>query len=83
MTRVARAIALTIVTIVGATSVAGCGAARAVLGIHESPKANPALASLTVDQAERILTRDFTAAQQGETTTGTAAQKGTEHGIHG
>jgi len=75
MTRVVRAIALTIVTIVGATSVAGCGAARAVLGVHEAPKANPALASLTVDQAERILTRDFTAAQQGETTTGTAAQK--------
>ena len=74
MTRNLRAIALSIVTIVGATSVAGCGATRAVLGIHEAPKANPALASLTIDQAERILTRDFTAAQQGETTTRAAAQ---------
>lgn len=74
MTRVVRAIALSIVTLVGGASVAGCGAARTVLGIHEAPTANPALASLTVDLAERILTRDFTAAQQGETTTGAAAQ---------
>lgn len=74
MTRVVRAIALSIVTVLGSSSVAGCGAARAVLGIHEAPKANPALASLTVEQAERILTRDFAAAQQGETTTGATAQ---------
>ena len=74
MTRGIRAIALSIVTMVGAASVAGCGAAHAVLGIHEAPKANPALAPLTVDQAKRILTRDFTAAQQAETATGAAAQ---------
>ena len=74
MTRVARAIALSMVTLVGGASVAGCGAARTVLGIHEAPTANPALASLTVDHAERILTRDFTAAQQGEATKGAVAQ---------
>src|SRR5665811_2399212 len=74
MTRVVRAIALSIVAVVVSSSVAGCGAARAALGIHEAPKANPALAPLTVEQAERILTRDFAAAQQGATTTGAAAQ---------
>lgn len=74
MTRGIRAIALSVVTMVGAASVAGCGAGHAVLGIHEAPKANPALAPVTVDQAKRILTRVFTAAQQGETTTGVAAE---------
>lgn len=74
MTRVVRAIALSIVAVVVSSSVAGCGAPRAALGIHEAPKANPALAPLTVEQAERILTRDFAAAQQGATTTGAAAQ---------
>ena len=74
MTRSIRALALSVVTMVGAASVAGCGAGHAVLGIHEAPKANPALAPVTVDQAKRILTRDFTAAQQAETATGAAAQ---------
>ena len=74
MTRLVRAIALSIVAVVGGASVAGCGAARAALGIREAPKANPALASLTVEQAERILIRDFTAAQQSETATGAAAK---------
>jgi len=74
MTRLVRAIALSIVAVVGGASVAGCGAARAALGIHEEPKANPASASLTVEQAERILIRDFTAAQQSETATGAAAK---------
>ena len=74
MTRVVRAIALSIVAVVGSSSVAGCGAARAALGIHEAPKANPALAPLTVEQAERIITRDFAAAQQAETATGAAAK---------
>ncbi|MHB8275152.1 MAG: hypothetical protein ACYDC9_10385 [Dermatophilaceae bacterium] len=74
MTRSVRAVALSIVSVVTAASVAGCGAAQAVLGIHEPPKANPASAPLTVDQAKRILTRDFTAAQQAEMATGAAAQ---------
>lgn len=71
MTRGIRAVALCVAIVV---SVAGCGAAQAFLGIREAPKVNPASVPLTVDQAERILTRDFTAAQQGETTTGGAAQ---------
>ena len=74
MTRLVRAIALSIVAVVGGASVAGCGAARAALGIREAPKANPASASLTVEQAERILIRDFTAAQPSETATGAAAK---------
>lgn len=74
MTRFVRAVALSLVAIVGGTSVAGCGTAGVVLGIHDAPTANPGLAPLTVEHAERILTRNFTAAQQGETTTGAAAQ---------
>jgi len=73
MTRDLRAMALSVVGVVIGASVAGCGAAPAVLGIHGPPKANPASVLLTVDQAKRILTRDLTAAQQGETTTGPAA----------
>jgi hypothetical protein len=74
MTRNLRAMALSVVSVVIGASLAGCGAAPAVLGIHGPPKANAASAPLTVDQAKRILTRDFTAALQGETTTGAAAQ---------
>jgi hypothetical protein len=74
MTRNFRAMALSVVGIVIAASVAGCGAAPAVLGVHEPPKANPASVLLTVDQAKRILTRDLTAAQRGEVTTGPAAE---------
>jgi len=73
MSRSVRAIALWVVSIVGGASIAGCAAAPAILGIHEPPKANAASAPLTVDQARSILTREFTAAQQGETTTGAAA----------
>lgn len=73
MTRSVRAMALSIVMAVSAAAVAGCGAAPAVLGVQEAPKANPASVPLTVDQARRILARDFTAAQQGETTTGAVA----------
>ena len=68
MTRRVRVFALSIVT---AVSVTGCGAANAVLGIHPPPKANPSSVPLTLAQAASILTRDFTAAQQGETTAGT------------
>ena len=71
MTRSVRAIAASVLTVL---SVTGCGAAHALLGIHEAPKANATSAPLTVDQAKRILTRDFTAAYQGETTTGAAAR---------
>ena len=74
MTRSSRALALTIVGVVISFSVSGCGAGHAVLGIREPPKANPALAPVTVGQAKSILTRDFTAAQQGGATTGAAAQ---------
>jgi hypothetical protein len=74
MTRHSRAIAVSIVGIVIGTSVAGCGAARSVLSIHEAPKADPATVPLSADQAKRILTRDFTAAQQAEIRTGAVAQ---------
>lgn len=75
MTRSVRAIALAIATAVSTTAVVGCAAAPAVLGVHDAPKANQASAPLTVDQARRIVARDFTAAQQGETTTGAVAQE--------
>ena len=68
MTRKARAVALSIVI---SASVTGCGTANAVLGVHAPPKANPSAVPLTPDQAETILTRDFTAAQQGDTTADT------------
>ena len=71
MTRKARAIALSIVISV---SVTGCGAANAVLGVHAPPKANPSAVPLTPDQAKTILTRDFTAAQQGDTTADTSVR---------
>ena len=74
MTRSPRAMALIIAGVVISFSVSGCGAGRAALGIREPPKANPALAPVTVGQAKSILTRDFTAAQQGGATTGAAAQ---------
>lgn len=73
MTRSVRAVALSIAGIVGGASVAGCGAAEAVLGIHEPPKANATSAAMNLDQARRVLTRSFTAAQQGETSAGAAA----------
>jgi hypothetical protein len=67
MTRRARAFTLAVLT---ALSVSGCGAANAVLGIHPPPKANPSSVPLTLAQAASILTRDFTAAQQGQTSAG-------------
>jgi len=60
--------------VAASVSLTGCGAARTVLGIHEAPKANAASVPLTLEQARRILTRDFVAAQLGETTTGAASQ---------
>lgn len=74
MSRDLRPIALLVITLLSGSSVAGCGAPEAVLGVQEPPKANPASAPLGVDLAKRILTRDFTAAQQGEATKGAAAR---------
>jgi hypothetical protein len=44
------------------------------VGIHAAPQAKANTAPLTVDQAKKILTRSFTAAYLGETTTGPAAK---------
>jgi hypothetical protein len=74
MTRFVRAILVSLVCVVMGTSVSGCGATDALLGIHRAPKAKATSAPLTVDQAKRILSRAFTAAYLGETTTGAAAQ---------
>jgi hypothetical protein len=74
MTLSPRAMAMIIAGVVISLSVSGCGAGPAFVGIREPPKANPALAPLTVGQATSILTRDFTAAQQVGATTGAAAQ---------
>lgn len=64
----------TALAVAASVSLTGCGAAHTVLGIHEAPKANAASVPLTLEQARRILTRDFTAAQLGETTTGAGGQ---------
>jgi hypothetical protein len=69
--RVAAASALCAVMV---TSVAGCGARDSLVGIHAAPVAKANSAPLTVDQAKKILTRSFTAAYLGETTTGPAAK---------
>lgn len=73
LTRRLRAVILSIVCAVMVTSVSGCGAGHALLGVHEAPKAKATSASLTADQARRILTRAFTAAHQGTTRSGAAA----------
>jgi len=68
-----RATVLSLLGVVMVTSVTGCGAAHSLLGIHEAPAARTASTPLTVDRARMILTRSFTAAQQGETLSGAAA----------
>lgn len=75
MTRIERVVALSVValSVVTTVSLTGCGAAHTVLGIREPPKASSDSASLTVDQADRILTRAFAAAQQVEATKGAAS----------
>jgi len=75
MNRSSRAIAMSAVCVVIGTFLPGCRATDAVLGIRQAPRANTTSASLTVDQAKRILVRAFTAARQGETRTGAAAQE--------
>jgi hypothetical protein len=75
--RIVRVIVVAVVCVgcvVVISSVPGWGATHALLGIHEAPKANTTSAPLTVDQAKRILSRTFTAAYLGETTTGAASQ---------
>jgi hypothetical protein len=62
-----------VVSLVTMTSAPGWGGTHALLGIHEAPTAKTNSAPLTVDQAKKILTRAFTAAYLGETTTGEAA----------
>jgi len=73
MARFVRAIVVSVICVVTVSSLQGCGATHAMLGIREAPKASSASAPLTVDQARRILTRAFTAADQGEVKTGKAA----------
>lgn len=75
MIRRFRAVILSIVCAVMVTSVSGCGAGHALLGVHEAPKAKATSAPLTADQARGILTRAFTAAHQGTTTSGAAARE--------
>jgi hypothetical protein len=69
-----RALAVSAVCVTMVTSVSGCGARDSLVGIHEAPKAKANTAPLTTDQAKKILTRSFTAAYLGETTTGPAAK---------
>jgi hypothetical protein len=73
LNRRAGVIAACVTGLVMATSLAGCGATHTLLGIHQAPKAQPASAPLTVEQAKKILTRSFTAAYVGETTADAAA----------
>lgn len=73
MTRLARAVVVSILCGVMATAVTGCGATNAVVGIHEPPKATATSVPLTADRAERILGRALTAAYLGETKKGAAA----------
>jgi uncharacterized membrane protein YgcG len=75
MARGLRAIGVCVVTVMFVT---GCGAAHALLGIHEAPKANAAWAPLTVDQATRILTRELTAAFRGEAMMGAVSRAALE-----
>jgi hypothetical protein len=75
LVRIVRVMVATVVTVVGIvmiTSVPGWGATHALLGIHQAPEAKTSSATMTVDQARKILTRTFTAAYLGETNTGAA-----------
>ena len=71
MTRIVRAVALSVVTMMSLT---GCGAGRTVLGIHAAPTESAASPPLTVARANSILARTFTAASQADTTNGAANQ---------
>jgi hypothetical protein len=72
--RILRAVAASVLGVVMAASVTGCGAGQTLLGIHDAPTALASSVPLTADHARRILIRTFTAAYQGETATGAVAQ---------
>jgi hypothetical protein len=69
-----RVAAVSALCLVMVTSVSGCRAGDSLVGIHAAPQAKANTAPLTVDQAKKILTRSFTAAYVGETTTGRSAK---------
>jgi len=71
--RCVRATVVTAVGVVMLTSVAGCGTSQAILGIHDAPVAKASAVPLTVEHAKKILTRSFTAAYLGESSTGEGA----------
>jgi len=73
MGRLLRAVVVLVVCLVTFTSLQGCGATKALVGIHEAPKANTTAAPLTDDRARDILARAFTAAYLAETKPGAAA----------
>jgi hypothetical protein len=78
MVRVLRVMIVTIIAvvcIVMITSVPGWGVTHALLGIHQAPEAKANGASLTVEQAKKIVARSFTAAYLGESETGAAARR--------
>lgn len=75
MSRRLRVTVMTGLCVAMVMSVTGCGAAHTLLGIHEAPQVKATSAPLGVDQARAILTRAFTAAHQGETLSGAAAQE--------
>ena len=74
MTRIVRAVALSLALVVVMASLTGCGATHLVLGIHEAPKANPVSPPLTGARADAILTRVFAAAYQSDVASGAAAR---------
>lgn len=69
-----RVAAVSALCVVMVTSVAGCGARDSLVGIHAAPQVKATTAPLTVDQAKKIVSRSFSAAYLGETTTGPAAR---------
>lgn len=73
--RVILAAAVCVGFVLVVVSAPGWGATHALLGIHEAPPVSSTSAPLTIDQAEGILVRVFTAASQGETATGAASQE--------
>jgi hypothetical protein len=78
LVRVVRAVVLAVVCValvLVIASVPGWGATRTLLGIRPAPPVRTVSAPLTVDQAETILGRVFTAAYLGEATTGAASQE--------
>lgn len=73
--RCVRATVASVAGVVMLTSLAGCGASNTLLGIHDAPAAKASTVPLTVEHAKKILTRSFTAAYLGETSTGKDADR--------